>query len=66
VERSPRVPEELKLWIERAYLFIGTTSFLLTFGLPWSILKLQMKRLDAEIEKRRADAGIGKHKADDD
>jgi hypothetical protein len=47
-----------KMWIERLYLFFSFTSFFLTFGLPISIRKLQMKRFDAEVEKRREQAGI--------
>jgi hypothetical protein len=48
-----------KVWIERCYLFFGISSFLLTFWLPHALLKFQLSRVDAEIEKRRRDAGIG-------
>lgn len=56
--------EELSLrsvtiWIERAFLFFGVTSFFLSFALPWSLMQLQQNRIDAEIERRRAKAGIG-------
>ncbi|MBB4304084.1 hypothetical protein GGD81_003139 [Rhodobium orientis] len=47
-----------KLWFERIYLFLGIFSFLLTFALPSMLLKMQMARLDAEIERRRRSAGI--------
>ena len=47
-----------KIWIERAYLFIGVTSFLFTFALPGALLEMQSARYDAEIERRRRKAGI--------
>jgi hypothetical protein len=47
-----------KLWIERLYLFFGVSSFFLTFALPSALHKLQLGRIDAEIEKRRRGAGI--------
>lgn len=52
------VPIIWKVWIERFYLFFGVSSFLLTFGLPFALLKFQLGRIDSEIEKRRQDAGI--------
>jgi len=47
-----------KIWIERLYVFFGTASFLLTFGLPRALWRIQMARIDAEIQRRRQDAGI--------
>lgn len=47
-----------KIWIERLYLFFGVSSFLLTFGLPFALLKFQLNRIDSEIERRRREAGI--------
>jgi hypothetical protein len=47
-----------KTWIERLYLFFGVSSFLFTFALPAALLKFQMGRIDAEIEKRRQEANI--------
>jgi hypothetical protein len=44
--------------VEFMYLFIGITSFLLTFGLPAALLRMQQTRYDAEIERRRRAAGI--------
>ncbi len=52
------VSECVKLWIGRLCLFMGVLSFLLTFGLPGSLLKLQMARIDAEIRRRRREVGI--------
>lgn len=49
-----------KVWVERTYLFMAITSFLLTFALPAALLEMQRARYDAEIERRRADAGISK------
>ncbi len=43
----------IKEWIERGYLFIGITSFLLSLALPWTLTTIQRRRVDAEIERRR-------------
>jgi hypothetical protein len=51
--------EVIRIWIERAYLFVGVSSFLFTFALPWALMNLQRARVDAEIERRRREAGIG-------
>jgi hypothetical protein len=47
-----------KVWIERLYVFFGVLSFLLTTALPGALGKLQLRRAEAEIERRRQDAGI--------
>ena len=47
-----------KIWIERSYLFFGVSAFLLTFGLPIALLRFQLGRIDAEIERRRREAKI--------
>jgi uncharacterized membrane protein len=47
----------IKEWVERAYLFVGITSFLLSFALPWTLMVIQRRRVDAEIEHRRHDEG---------
>lgn len=66
LEKAPDgdVPDGVKVWIERAYLFWGIFAFLLTFGLPTALLKLQIARYDAEIERRRAESGISEHNGD--
>jgi hypothetical protein len=48
----------VKMWFERVYLFLGIFAFLLTFALPWMLLKLQMSRFEAEIDRRRKAVGI--------
>ncbi len=53
----------IKIWVDRAYLFIGITSFFLTFGLPAALMEMQKARYDAEIERRRQEAGIDKERA---
>lgn len=53
------VSSGVKMWIGRAYLFFGIASFFLTFALPGSLLRLHRSRIDAEIERRRREAGIG-------
>ena len=52
------VSADHKAWIDRAYLFFGVFSFLLSFGLPYALHKIQMSRLDEETERRRREAGI--------
>jgi hypothetical protein len=47
-----------RIWVERSYLFMGVTSFLFTFALPGALIKMQSARYDAEIERRRLEAGI--------
>jgi hypothetical protein len=54
-----------KVWVERAYLFVGITSFLFTFALPVSLLRMQRARYDAETERRRAEVGIGSNPSDE-
>lgn len=49
----------IKEWIERGYLFVGITSFLFSFALPWTMMTIQRRRVDTEIERRRQQAGIG-------
>lgn len=58
LERALHDGDAWKLWIERAYLFFGITSFLLTFGLPIHLIELQTKRYDAETERRRNEVGL--------
>jgi len=58
IRTAPGVPDFVKIWIDRGYLFLGVLSFLLTFGLAKSMLALQMARFDAEITKRRKQAGL--------
>jgi hypothetical protein len=58
VNKSTEVSIIWKVWIERLYLFFGVSSFLFTFALPKALLKFQIARIDAEIERRRQDAKI--------
>ena len=53
------VGPDVRIWIGRAYLFFGVFCFLLTFGLPFSMLQFQRARIDNEIENRRKMAKIG-------
>jgi hypothetical protein len=54
------------IWFQRAYLFFGITSFLLTFGLPKELLDMQRARHDAETDRRRRAAGLDGGKSDQD
>lgn len=56
--KAPSVAIEWKIWIERAYLFFGTSSFLFTFGLPQALWRFQMARIEAEIQRRRKVDGL--------
>jgi hypothetical protein len=58
VRKAPAVPEEIKVWIDRTYLFVGIFSFLLTFGLAKSLLAFQVARIEAEIRRRRVRDGL--------
>jgi hypothetical protein len=48
----------LRIWIERAYLFVGISSFFFTFALPAALLEMQRARYDGETDRRRRAAGI--------
>ena len=52
------VGPRIKHFVEGAYLFFGVLSFLLTLSLPQALGKLQVSRSNAEVDRRRADAGI--------
>lgn len=46
------------IWIERAYVFLGTIGFAYSFRLPWSLARIQEERVDAVIEERRRAVGL--------
>ncbi|QDC00349.1 hypothetical protein [Mesorhizobium sp. 8] len=46
--------EDVVIWMERVYFGLATTAFALSFGLPWTLMAIQMDRLDAVIESRKA------------
>lgn len=52
------VSPNIKMWIERSYVFFGVFSFLLTLGLPRALGRIQLARSAAEIEDRRRAVGI--------
>ncbi|HEY1941531.1 MAG TPA: hypothetical protein VGH40_05345 [Roseiarcus sp.] len=60
IEKAPAavISEDIKVWIDRAYLFFGVSAFTLSFALPVTLIKFQMARLSAETESRRQGAGI--------
>jgi MFS family permease len=51
--------DAIRVWVERLYLFFGVFSFILSFALPVGLMRLQRARVDAEIERRRQQEGIG-------
>ena len=53
----------VRKWIERFYLFFAVFSFLLSFSLPSSLIKLQKDRIEAEIERRRRRDGVSQEDA---
>lgn len=65
VHKVPNISADIKMWIDRLYLFFAVAAFLITFALPFSLLRLQMKRMDAEIERRRDEAKIEPNPAPD-
>lgn len=60
LEKAMDDHDAIRTWIERAYLFFGITSFLLTFGLPVALIEMQTNRYDAETERRRQGVGLPK------
>jgi hypothetical protein len=60
IDKAPdcQVSPEIKAWLERAYLFVGVFSFLLTLSLPGALTEFQRRRVTAEIERRRHEAGL--------
>lgn len=58
LEKALPVGSLWTVWFQRGYLFFGTTSFLLTFGLPKELLDMQRARHDAEIDRRRRAVGL--------
>lgn len=58
IQSDDDVPCTIIIWIERTYLFFFVSSFLFTFALPASLWRLQMRRVDAEIARRRKAAGM--------
>jgi len=58
VREADTVPEFVKVWVDRTYLFLGVLSFLMTFGLAKSMIRFQLARYDAEIKRRRESVGL--------
>lgn len=48
----------LTVWIERLYLGGATTAFILSLGLPSSLLNIQLERHDEIIDAKRKAVGI--------
>jgi hypothetical protein len=57
-EPSTVVTDVVRRWVQYAYLFFATFSFLLTLSLPRTLARLQLARSAAEIEERRGSEGI--------
>jgi hypothetical protein len=58
LEKALDCDNKIKMFVEWGYLFFGITSFLFTFALPIALFRMQQARYDAEIERRRNEAGI--------
>ncbi len=41
-------------WLERLYFGLATTAFLLSFRLPWTLMAIQVDRLNSVVEARKA------------
>jgi hypothetical protein len=48
----------LEMRLEAVYCFFSAVSFVISFSLPLTMLRLQRKRLALEVERRRREAGI--------
>jgi len=46
------------MWIERVYLFFAVVAFMMSLRLPSSLMAIQQERIENEIGRRRAEAGI--------
>ena len=46
------------IWIERIYLCTAVMAFILSFGLPSSLMNIQLKRHDELIDSKRKAVGI--------
>ncbi|MBS3648153.1 hypothetical protein KEU06_05870 [Pseudaminobacter sp. 19-2017] len=58
-----KAPEDVvsscvKAIIAHIHLGLGVAAFILTLGMPKMLMDIQRKRVDAEIDRRRAEAGI--------
>jgi hypothetical protein len=53
---EPKIWNWLPTFIYWLYLFFGSTSFLLSFGLPYSLRKIQLERFENEEQRRLANA----------
>jgi len=52
------IGDDARHWMARAYLALGVAAFILSLALPKMLMDVQRARVDAEIERRRDDAGI--------
>ncbi|TIT67766.1 MAG: hypothetical protein E5W90_07790 [Mesorhizobium sp.] len=52
------ISDDTKSIIAHVHLALGVTAFLLTLGMPKMLMDIQRKRVDAEIDRRRSEAGI--------
>ncbi|MER8456287.1 hypothetical protein [Mesorhizobium sp. M0965] len=52
------VSSDTKSIIAHIHLALGVTAFILTLGMPKMLMDVQRKRVDAEIDRRRSEAGI--------
>ena len=52
-------------WLERVYLGLAVTGFLLSFRLPWTLTRIQLERYDAVLEEQRRKSGIPPEPSED-
>lgn len=50
----------LSIWMERIYLGMAITAFLLSLRLPGALMRIQLERHDQLIEQRRGSSNRGK------
>ncbi len=55
----------LNVWIERSYVFLGTFAFLASLQLPWTLSRIQIDRMEAEVSKRRQKVGLDGGRAEE-
>ena len=49
---------DIEIWLERVYLFLAISAFILSFMLPSALMRLQKERIEQEIAHRKKSEGI--------
>jgi hypothetical protein len=61
LDKAPTDESVWKMWIDRIYIFLGVSSFLLTFALPVAMFELNKTRYEIETDRRRRAVGLDQY-----